>query len=87
MYRKVTVVTMIADTERQSERVAEAGELDVLTEEPGHRGGHGDDRGPPVSFFITVLSRASCSDRFVSNSVVTMSRNDSVHSVARRTWS
>jgi hypothetical protein len=35
-----------------------------------------------VSFFMTVLSRASCSDRFVSKIVVTMSRNDSVHSDA-----
>jgi len=41
----------------------------------------------PVSFFMTLLSRASCSDRLVSKTVVTMSRNDSVHSDARRTWS
>jgi hypothetical protein len=41
----------------------------------------------PVSFFITVFSLASCSDRFVSNTVVTMSRNDSVHSDTRSTWS
>ena len=41
----------------------------------------------PVSFFMTVLSRASCSDKLVSKIVVTMSRSDSVHSAARRTWS
>ena len=40
-----------------------------------------------VSFFITVLSRASCSDRDVSKIEVTMSRNDSVCSAARRAWS
>ena len=41
----------------------------------------------PVSFFMMVLSRASCSDRLVSNTVVTISRSDSVHSEARITWS
>jgi hypothetical protein len=41
----------------------------------------------PVSFFMMVLSRASCNERLVSNTVVTMSRNDSVHSAARMTWS
>ena len=41
----------------------------------------------PVSFFITVLSRASCSDRLVSKIVVIMSRSDSVHSETRSTWS
>jgi len=40
-----------------------------------------------VSFFITVLSRASCRDRLVSKMVVTMSRSDSVHSATRSTWS
>ena len=41
----------------------------------------------PVSFFMTVLSRASCRERFVSKIVVIMSRNDSVDSEARSTWS
>ena len=40
-----------------------------------------------ASFFITVFSRASCSDRLVSKTELTMSRSDSVHSAARRTWS
>ena len=41
----------------------------------------------PASFFMTMLSRASCSDRLVSNTDATMSRSDSVHSEARSTWS
>ena len=41
----------------------------------------------PVSFFMIVFSLESCSARFVSNTVVIMSRNDSVHSDALSTWS
>ncbi len=40
-----------------------------------------------ASFFMIVLSRASCSDRLVSKTEVTMSRSDSDHSAARNTWS
>ena len=40
-----------------------------------------------VSFFITVLSRASWSDSDVSKIDVSMSRSDSLHSAARIAWS
>ena len=40
-----------------------------------------------VNFFITVLSRASINERFVSKTLLSMSRSDSVHSAARSTWS
>ena len=40
-----------------------------------------------VTFLVMTLSRLPCRVMLVSRMVVTRSRRDSVHSVARRTWS
>ena len=40
-----------------------------------------------VTFFMMRFIRLPCSVRLVSTMVVTRSRNDSVHSVARMMWS
>ena len=40
-----------------------------------------------VTFFVIVFSRLPWTERLVSKIVETRSRSDSVHSVARSTWS
>ena len=51
----------------------------------GDHGRYSDDGCAPLNFFMTVLGRASCSDRLVSKMVVITSRSESVRSDTRRT--
>src|SRR6266545_546841 len=72
---------------RESPVAGVAGVGQVLAVEAGDRGGTAMIAAQLVTFFMMRFIRLACTVRLVSTVVATRSRRDSVHSVARSTWS